>query len=214
MNSYSFKIRVTAETLNLLTVGMGRPVEFGVEVPFYRTLYYDSNGRFSDVIIIPGSTIKGALRSASIRVAWILDLYAVPEIKPDVLSSENDDVSKLFGAPNAPTTGKIIVSDARIEPMHLIRRTRIRINRKKNIVEEGALFTEENLPIRARISFEIDALELSEKEVDLLLLSLLELAYNGLGRGGLLRVERIECVKGKIPDTSVSKLLKEAGIIA
>lgn len=217
MNTYSFKLRIKAKTESLLTVGMGKPIQFGVDVPFYRIYEVDSNGNSFQKTIIPGSTIKGALRSSAIRVAWMLDLKAEPSIRPEEISRKIEDaVVNLFGGPSSEgrdESAKVIIHNATISSPKLIRRSRIRIDKKTLRVEERALFTEESLPINAIISFEIEAINLNEKEIDLLFLSLLEMMYNGIGRGGLLKIEEIKCLEGEIPDTEIVKLIKEGGLL-
>ena len=174
MNSYSFKLKVKIRTKSLMTVGMGQPIYFGIDIPFYRQVILDNNNRSTLQIVIPGSTIKGALRTAAIRIAWMLNLKAAPSIRPEELRQEIDDaIIALFGGPGDAhkwRTSKIFVGNADISIERPIRRSRIKINRKTLKVGERALFTEEVIPIHSEISFEIEAVQLSEKEVDLSLI--------------------------------------------
>jgi CRISPR/Cas system CSM-associated protein Csm3 (group 7 of RAMP superfamily) len=143
------------------------------------------NGK--EMIYIPGSTIKGVIRSSAIRIAHLLK-YQVNSytVHPSMIKNKrNDIICELFGAPEKDS--KIYVEDAYIETNTEIF-THIRINEKYQVVEEGSLFRVEYIPIGTRFKSKIKCYDLSINEMRLLLASIAEMKYERFGKAGIVEV--------------------------
>ena len=180
--AYNVVFSLYGETRKLLNIGGPVLDPSSADIPFNRII--DSDDNYS--LYISGSTIKGGLRTSSIRISNILGYKVTYSVEPSKISSCEDIICSLYGAPGKE--GKIIVSDSYIDiPLpqsHIL--THITIDDKYGVKKERGLFTCEYIPIGIKINFKVQGYELTIEEARLLLLSLYELRYEKIGKGGLL----------------------------
>ncbi|MEM2294107.1 MAG: RAMP superfamily CRISPR-associated protein [Nitrososphaerota archaeon] len=192
---YNLKIKVRFVAEKKLNVGSAYPVKSKAELPFQRlgAHYY-----------IAGSTIKGVLRTSLIKIANLLGYKGVSwSVEPTALSSaHNDIVVRLFGGPHDKES-KVFV-----EPSYILHDTQvvrgIRIDDKTGIVEEGALFSIEYLPIGVEFETRIHGFDLDEEEARALFAAILEMNFERIGKSGVVSVK---IVKGEseIPEELIEK---------
>ena len=135
---------------------------------------YTPNLMENDVRVLPGSSIKGAVRAQAERIAKSINL-------------DGKLVSNLFGnAPNAETgrAGRVMVEDLRLDQAQTRKISRIRINRfTGGVIRQGLLMEE---PLSTPVRLELSVRQGSDVECALLLYALRDLGlglYN-LGSGG------------------------------
>lgn len=135
---------------------------------------YTPNLTENGVPVLPGSSIKGAVRAQAERIAKSINL-------------DGKLVSNLFGnAPDAETgrAGRVMVEDLRLDQAQTRKISRIRINRFTGGVIRQGLLTEE--PLSTPVRLELSVRQGSNMEYALLLYALRDLGlglYN-LGSGG------------------------------
>ena len=135
---------------------------------------YTPNLTENYVRVLPGSSIKGAVRAQAERIAKSINL-------------DGKLVSNLFGnAPDAETgrAGRVMVEDLRLDQAQTRKISRIRINRFTGGVIRQGLLTEE--PLSTPVRLELSVRQGSDVECALLLYALRDLGlglYN-LGSGG------------------------------
>ena len=135
---------------------------------------YTPNLTENNVPVLPGSSIKGAVRAQAERIAKSINL-------------DGKLVSNLFGnAPDAETgrAGRVMVEDLRLDQAQARKISRIRINRFTGGVIRQGLLTEE--PLSTPVRLELSVRQGSNMEYALLLYALRDLGlglYN-LGSGG------------------------------
>jgi len=153
------------------------------DIPFQKVTI---NGK--EVAYIPGSTIKGILRTCAIRIANLLNLKVDSySVNPTELRmNKSDIICEIFGAPDK--NSKIIVGDAYLDSSTEIL-THIRIDDKYQVAKEGSLFKVEYIPIGSKFSCEIKCYNLSIDEMRLLLASIAEMNYERFGKAGLVEVK-------------------------
>lgn len=134
-------------------------------------------------IYIPGSTIKGVLRTSLMRIAWLLG-HEQPSGKGDI-------VTTLFGEPHSPLPSKVYVDSAFIKASTEVL-PHVKINDKSGTAEERALFRIEYIPIGEEITTTLIARDLSVDEVKALLAAILNLRYERIGRAGVVNVRIVE----------------------
>ena len=135
---------------------------------------YTPNLTENDVRVLPGSSIKGAVRAQAERIAKSINL-------------DGKLVSNLFGnAPDAETgrAGRVMVEDLRLDQAQTRKISRIRINRfTGGVIRQGLLMEE---PLSTPVRLELSVRQGSDVECALLLYALRDLSlglYN-LGSGG------------------------------
>lgn len=177
---------------SLKLVSLGDLTSFGFisDIPFYRT----PRGRFA----IPGSTIRGVLRTLAVELADKYGLSAVDTVNPDILQSSRDDLSLLFGKPGLSLPVLRVSNFYPVEDVEPVVLTRIKVNEKTGRVEEGAMFDVEYLPpcttFSGQIILNVGLLRrncreakkdesLAESLVALFFDALRLLRFNRLGRG-------------------------------
>lgn len=135
---------------------------------------YTPNLTENDVRVLPGSSIKGAVRAQAERIAKSINL-------------DGKLVSNLFGnAPDAETgrAGRVMVEDLRLDQAQTRKISRIRINRfTGGVIRQGLLMEE---PLSTPVRLELSVRQGSDVECALLLYALRDLGlglYN-LGSGG------------------------------
>ena len=135
---------------------------------------YTPNLTENNVPVLPGSSIKGAVRAQAERIAKSINL-------------DGKLVSNLFGnAPDAETgrAGRVMVEDLRLDQAQTRKISRIRINRFTGGVIRQGLLTEE--PLSTPVRLELSVRQGSNMEYALLLYALRDLGlglYN-LGSSG------------------------------
>ena len=193
--SYNLVVTIRLTTAKKLVIGSGGlTLASKADVSFLRIKMMDRKR----VLFIPGSTLKGVLRTSLIRTAHLLGFENVnTSVYPGEESLSNDVVTSLFGAPRK-FKSKITVDSCTLkESTHLI--THVRINDKSKTAKEGGLFTVEYLPIGSSFEVRIEGNDLSLDESRALFLSILELKYERIGKSGLVDVEIIK-EKSQIPE--------------
>lgn len=193
--SYNLMLMLKLTAIKKLVIGSGGlTLATKADIPFLRIKKADGKR----VLFIPGSTVKGVLRTSLIRASY---LFGFNNVNSSVYPSEkpllSDIVTSLFGGPSQPR-GKIIVNSYMMEDStHIV--NHVKINDKNKTAEERGLFSVEYLPIGSSFKIMVEGHGLNLEETRALFLSILELRYERLGRSGLVDVSIIRN-ESKIPD--------------
>jgi Uncharacterized protein predicted to be involved in DNA repair (RAMP superfamily) len=189
-----FRIRLRA--MSFLTVGGGVPDVMGSDIVHVRKTVVDGNGTRT-VVYIPGSTVKGVLRTNASRVAAAYGFSTCNEVEPASISKNHEkmkevcDVCKLFGRPGDEphVSSKVYVSDftSEVAGNNRILVTRVSLDDSTLTARRGALYTVEHvLPGTEYVGeVRVEESEGVKSLLPLLLLSIAELRLSVLGRGGL-----------------------------
>ncbi|MEM1558298.1 MAG: RAMP superfamily CRISPR-associated protein [Thermoproteota archaeon] len=192
--SYNLMLTLELTTVKKLIVGSGGlTLITKADVPFVRIKTVDDNR----VLFIPGSTVKGVLRTALIRTAHLFGHKVSPSVYPVGKPLSNDIVVSLFGGPSQPRS-KITVDSCIIEDSTNVV-NHVRIDDKSKTAEEEGLFSVEYLPIGSSFKVKIEGHNLNLEESRALFLSILELKYERFGKSGLVDVSIIKD-ESKIPN--------------
>lgn len=215
------EIDINIKFKSLVTIGSGEPSSiFGADVTLIRIPYGDREKYF-----IPGSTIKGILRTSACRVAHLLGLSSCGEVEPSSIVEKHnklgdncikiDDrklchVCYLFGYPGS-TIGNLFVSNAYpvTDPLPFTI-TRVCIDDKKLTAVRGKLFTYEVYPANTVFAGSIKILLDDEWAHNLVLAALLNLNYERIGRGGLMEIEIVK-TKNLYRSSLIEKILNGWG---
>ena len=206
-----FNVRVKA--LTTLCVGGGAP-EPGIDIAFAKRITPDGEQEY----YIPGSSFKGALRSAACRVAKAYGFSFCGKIDPGELekvhrNGEACHVCRLFGYPSRYAGrgwSRLFVSDlepaAEFKPFIM---TRVRIDDRSLRAVEGGLFNLEYIPPGVEFHGEVWLRDWDEDLLALLILSLAELRLDRFGRASIidLRVEEDEELEKELRGTRWMELL-------
>jgi len=173
-------VRVTLKNLSSLTVGGGSTIS-SIDIPL-------------NPLILPASTIKGAMRTAVHNaIEYLLPegekkYTSCGEIKPEKIKP--CDVCSLFGYPNSRDTGcfTIEIDEEKLQKSKKTYITRVAIDDKTQIASEGSLFTQEVIPPNNEFSFSI-FYRCDLRLFKLLLYSILALRYWRLGRNSMVDVK-------------------------
>lgn len=195
-----FRLRLRA--VSLLTVGGGVPDVMGADIVHVRKKVV--NGDVArGVIYIPGSSVKGVLRTNASRVAASYGFTSCNAIDPQRIDEAHGsmngvcDVCKLFGRPGEDPKdwSRVFVSDFASEEASNRRMvvTRVSLDDRTLTARQGALYSIEHVLPGTEFSGEV-RIEDGDGVRDLfplLLLAIAEMRLSGLGRGGLVdaRVE-------------------------
>ena len=179
---YNMDIRLRFKSRKKLNVGGSYSVKSRADIPFQRitmggiTYFY-----------IPGSTFKGVLRTALIKISGLLgyDIHSW-RVNPDVLTELDDIVVRLFGGPHDKPS-KIYVKPAYI-PCTSKTLTHVSIDDKLGISKKGALYTVEYIPIGIEFGTTIYARGISIEEARALYMAIAELRFERIGKAGILDV--------------------------
>ncbi|UNQ73756.1 RAMP superfamily CRISPR-associated protein [Infirmifilum sp. NZ] len=199
-----FRIRLKA--VGLLTVGWGVPEVVGADVVHARKLVGD---RFE--LYIPGSSVKGALRTSASRVAEAYGFTSCGEVKPEMIEQAHKsmggpcDVCRLFGYPGTRPEGhaKLYVSDFRaVGELTTEIVTRVSLSDTTLTAKEDMLYTMENLPPGVEFEGFVRLEEGARELLPLLLLAMAELRTGRFGRRSVvdLKVEDEGRLDGLIGD--------------
>lgn len=176
----SFNLKLKA--LTLLTVGWNVGEIMGADVLHARKLVGND---FE--IYIPGSSVKGALRSAASRIAEAYGFKSCGEINPDRIREAHHkegicDVCRLFGYPGMKFRSPLIVSDFTTNKVQTVTLTRVTINDKTLTAEKGKLYTMEHVLPGTEFSGTVRLAENAKDLLPLLLLAIAELRTGRFGR--------------------------------
>lgn len=175
----NIKLTLRFETLKKLCIGSG-----GLAL---KTLADINFVRIGDKILIPASTIKGVLRTSTIKVAPLLGYKVNPTIYPTKISYENDNIVSLMGKPNKE--GKVRVTSATLVKDTFVL-THTTIDDKFRIAREGNLFSIEYLPKGVEFVSRLETTGCIDRdEARLLFVGIMEMNNTRLGKGGLLDIK-------------------------
>ena len=166
------RFRVFARFIGLGCVGSSYRELFGPDIAFQKR---------GNTPYIPGSSFKGALRSAASRVAKPYGFTACGQIRPERM--QPCDVCRLFGTPAGHPT--LLVED--LIPTKDLSRvivTRVKINDSSLKAEEGALYSQEHV-CGGEFEGRILVLRPERRLLGLLLLALAELRSGRVGRNSI-----------------------------
>lgn len=203
--SLKLKLRVRKK-LNLGAGGIPLKVRADITLPRIR-------GDEGEQILVPGSTIKGVLRTSLVRVAPLL---GYSEVNTTVNPSEvvqQDIVTRLFGKPGDGVSSKVQVESlfARTDSEVL---THVKIDDKTLTAEEGGLFSREYIPIGGEICALVKVLEPSEEELRALMMALLNLRYERIGKASVVDVEILEAhgIEEYLSDPIIKRIYDEVRV--
>lgn len=188
------KFILKLRAVTFLTVGGGLPELIGVDVAFIRVPIENEYKLY-----IPGSSVKGALRTSTSRIAEYYGFKSCGEIEPGkiIRTHRNKglcDVCKLFGYPGREhgESSPLLVSDFKPEgEVKVVDITHTSINNKTLTALEGALYTIEHVVPGTIFSGVISLREDVTSLLPLLLLGVAELRTSRFGLRSLvdLRIE-------------------------
>jgi CRISPR/Cas system CSM-associated protein Csm3 (group 7 of RAMP superfamily) len=212
------RLSVKVRTIGLGCVGWGHPIAVGPDIPFNKRAVSDK-GNLSYELYIPGSTLKGVLRSSASRVSKFYGFTSCGEVRPEKIDEAHRsngvcDVCRLFGYPKSGEQSPLIVSDLvskkRPETIEL---TRTRIDDSSLKVAEGALFTIEYVYPKTIFEGTISFLDVESRLLGLLLLSMAELRLGRFGRGSMidLMIEDAEGLRDKLDGTAWLPIFEDLG---
>lgn len=210
------KFKVVLIPKYILTISSGKPEELmTVDIVFSRkkvAKITKEKIEYEDVLYVPGSTLKGVLRTSACRVASILGYTCCNEVEPSRIETKHRDMNKichvceLFGYPGGPKS-LIRVGDGEIEKEYVDYTTRLAVDDAMGVGRDGALFTSETIVGNGSITFPIWILRDDIWIQRLILMSLVELVYNGIGRGSGIGLKIMEARGFDRKDEIVSQLL-------
>lgn len=183
-----FKLRLRA--VSLLTVGWGVPDVLGSDVVHARKRKLGgAKGRAVEVLYVPGSSVKGALRTAASRVAVAYGFTSCSEVRPELIARAHAstlcNVCRLFGYPDDDplAASRIWVSDFNPvgEPRTVIV-ARVALDNRTLTAAEGALYSMEHLLPGSEFEGEVRVDESARDLIPLLLLAIAELRTGSFGR--------------------------------
>ncbi len=177
-----WRVQVTLRNLTLLTVGASYSVSGTTDVA---TLRFD--GR----VVIPGTSFKGALRTAAHMAAPAVGMRSCGEIEPEAIlrahaESGVCDVCRIFGIPGHPLRSASAIRVTDLIPttdVPVVTLTRTSIDPRRGRVQEGKLFTIEVVPLCT--TFEGEILVREADHLKLILAALDSLRLVGIGKGAL-----------------------------
>jgi CRISPR/Cas system CSM-associated protein Csm3 (group 7 of RAMP superfamily) len=181
-----FKLRLRAATL--LTVGWGVPDVLGADIVHVRKLRVEG-GRASETLYIPGSSVKGALRTAASRVAAAYGFTSCGETRPELIAKAHAgdpcDVCWLFGYPgdDPSAASRVWVSDFNpVGEPRTVTVVRVGLDDRTLRVREGVLYSMEHLLPGSEFEGEVRVDDSARDLVPLLLLAIAELRTGRFGR--------------------------------
>jgi len=193
-----FNLRL--RTVSLFTIGQGVPDVLGADIVFSKkmkiTAYVDGEAQTQYVVYVPGSSFKGAWRTATSRIAKSYRFESCGEIDPERISRAHRklgrtcDVCILFGQPGSPfDASKVMVGDFEPvgeTPTDIV--VRVSLDDKTQTAREGALYSMEHVLPGAEFLGEVRILDEAKNLLPLLMLGLAELRTGVLGRRSLVDI--------------------------
>lgn len=188
-----FRLRLRAVTL--LTVGWGIPDVLGADIVHARKLRADGHS----IYYVPGSSVKGALRTAASRVAPAYGFTSCGEVEPRRIGEAHArmggpcDVCRLFGWPGGdPGASLVRVSDFELAstPAAVVL-ARVSLDDRTLTARRGALYMVEHLVPGTEFVGRIGVADGARGLLPLLLLAVAEMRTRGFGRSSIVdaRVE-------------------------
>jgi len=181
-----FKLRLRAATL--LTVGWGVPDVLGADIVHVRKLRVEE-GEASEVLYIPGSSVKGALRTAASRVAAAYGFTSCGETRPELIAKAHTggpcDVCRLFGYPgdDPSAASRVWVSDFNpVGEPRTVTVVRVGLDDRTLTAREGVLYSMEHLLPGSEFEGEVRVDDSARDLIPLLLLAIAELRTGRFGR--------------------------------
>jgi len=188
-----FTIKVSFITTKKFHISSSMPIKIKADKPFMETI--DNEGEI--VKLIPASTLRGVLRTSLIRISRALGYNnVIPSVQPEKIRNHNDIVTSIFGKPGEDFS-KVIIENAYYvgETYTLVH---IRIDDKRGIVEEKALYSAEYIPAGEKFSTRIKCKDFSMDEVKAFLAALINLRYESIGRNSFVFVKVEEIIPKEI----------------
>ena len=192
-----FKLRLRA--VSLLTLGWGVPDVLGADIVHARKLRLEGAGkRAAEVLYVPGSSVKGALRTAASRAAAAYGFTSCGEVRPELIAKAHAsgpcDVCRLFGHPgdDPSAASRVWVSDFNpVGELRTVIVARVALDNRTLTAAEGALYSVEHLLPGSEFEGEVRVYEDARDLIPLLLLAIAELRTGRFGRGAVVdaRVE-------------------------
>ena len=191
----SFSLELKAVTL--LTVGGGVPELFGADAVFIRVP--EASGKYK--LYVPGSSVKGALRSAASRIAKQYGFESCGEVEPGRIARAHSkrvcDVCALFGYPNRPGGEKSPLTISNFEPLESLDRklttiTHVSIDEKRAVAREWALYVAEYIVPGVRFRGHVSIDHTSKELLPLLLLAIAELRTGRFGRRSIIDLRIVD----------------------
>lgn len=212
-----FKVRLKA--LGLSTVGWAHPAVLGADIVFARRSLTEEG---EDEPYVPGSSLKGALRSAASRIATSYGFTSCGEVRPEAIKEAHRgsvcDVCSLFGTPESGSPSPLTVTDlSLVEPAKLMGRTQLVLVTRVGIEDEsqraakGILYTSEHLIPGAEFEGRVTIYDAETRLLGLLLLSMAELRLGRFGRRSLmdLMISRTEPLEKALHETCWLNLIND-----
>jgi len=211
-----FRLRLRA--VSLLTVGWGLPDILGADVVHARKPRKTTEaGRIVEVPYIPGSSVKGALRTAASRVAVAYGFTSCSEVEPELIEKAHAgkpcDVCRLFGYPgdNPSAMSRLWISD--FNPVEEPKTTiivRVTLDNRTLTAVKGALYSMEHLLPGSEFVGEARVDDEAKSLVPLLLLAIAELRTGRFGRRSMIDVKiEDDGVLDSVVEAKWHPLLKE-----
>ncbi len=177
------KFGVTVRTVGLATFGAGQLFTFGPDIQFTKK---------DDRPYIPGSSLKGALRSAATRIARAYGFTSCGKIEASEIGSCSCDVCTLFGKPSETLASQLIVEDLESKlGGRLIPITRVTLEDKTQRAKEGYLYTQEHACLE-EFEGRVILIRPEKRLQGLLLLAMAELRTGRIGKDTIMDLKLIE----------------------
>jgi len=193
----NLRVRIHLTSKKLIVSSGGLALKLIADVPFIKIRKIEGN-KVNEVLYVPGSTMKGLLRTSLIRTAHMLGANtSMISVYPTRGVGGKDIVTSLFGWVGWPPS-KVVVSGAELKELTYTM-SHVRIKEKEKVAEEGGLFSVEYIPIGTSFEFNIEANDITLEEVRALFLSILELRYERIGKSGIAEVYIVKNLS-QIPD--------------
>ena len=195
MENYDVDLKISYRLTKKLNIGSSYAIKTKADIPVLRI--WSDKGKH---VYIPGSSIKGVMRTAAIRVANLLGDYKIEySVEPSKIKNfVKDIVVELFGGPDKKTS-KIYVSGIMLSKVNTTILTHVSIDDSTRTAKEGALYRVEYIPPYTTMETWIHGRNLSIEEARLLFASILELNYERIGKSGLCSV-RILRNESRVPE--------------
>lgn len=201
------KIVLSLSSPGLFSTGFTHPMILGPDIPFAAKPVKEGK-ETKYALYIPGSSVKGALRSAASRIASPFGFTTCGESLSNFM--QKCDICELFGKPGV-VYPKLFFGDFVPEnPVKTYTLTRVEVEDQSFTAAEHALFSVETVAPRSIFTGEILFNHLTDKELELLLLAIAELRLDRLGRMSTVDARVVEFV-GFIPPPSLAELARELG---
>jgi CRISPR/Cas system CSM-associated protein Csm3 (group 7 of RAMP superfamily) len=192
------RFRLRLKAVSLLTVGQGVPEVFGADIVQARKRRVGRQGaEEGSVCYVPGSSFKGAWRTATSRIAAAYGFISCGEVEPGRIVDAHSrlgrvcDVCRAFGYPGGPeSSSQVVVGDFEVQRgTGTVIVARVSLDDGTLTAREGALYSVEHLPPGTELLGEVRVRRGAEGLLPLLLLGLAELRTSSFGRRSLVDIK-------------------------